>query len=38
MTLHMDVHGDGDAVMLLLHGMGATGAVWRRTTSELALV
>ena len=35
--LHVEVHGDGPATMLLLHGMGATGAVWRGVVAELGM-
>ena len=33
--LHVEVHGDGPTTMLLLHGMGATGAVWRGVVAAL---
>jgi pimeloyl-ACP methyl ester carboxylesterase len=33
--MYVEEYGEGSAAMLLLHGMGATGAVWRRTTTEL---
>ena len=33
--LYVRVDGDGPATMLLLHGMGATGAVWRRVVAAL---
>ena len=33
--LYVEVHGEGPATMLLLHGMGATGAVWRGVVAEL---
>lgn len=35
--IHLEVHGDGPATMLLLHGMGATGAVWRGVVAELGV-
>jgi pimeloyl-ACP methyl ester carboxylesterase len=35
MGLHVDVRGSGAAVLLLLHGMGATGAVWRQAADAL---
>jgi pimeloyl-ACP methyl ester carboxylesterase len=31
--MHVEVSGEGAAAMLLLHGMGATGAVWRRAVA-----
>ena len=34
-SLYVEVDGDGPATMLLLHGMGATGAVWRRVVVAL---
>src|SRR5262245_30293299 len=34
--MHVEVGGDGAAVLVLLHGMGATGAVWRRAVDVLA--
>lgn len=33
--LYVQVDGDGSATMLLLHGMGATGAVWRGVVAAL---
>src|SRR5688572_13506748 len=33
--MHVEVSGEGAAAMLLLHGMGATGAVWRRAVAAL---
>ena len=33
--LYVQVDGDGPATMLLLHGMGATGAVWRGVLAAL---
>src|SRR5262245_38971875 len=35
--LYVEVHGDGPTTMLLLHGMAATGAVWRRVVDVLAV-
>lgn len=35
--LYVEVHGEGPATMLLLHGMGATGAVWRGVVAELGV-
>jgi pimeloyl-ACP methyl ester carboxylesterase len=34
--LYVRVDGDGSAALLLLHGMGATGAVWRGVVAALA--
>ena len=34
--LYVQVDGDGSATLLLLHGMGATGAVWRGVVAALA--
>jgi pimeloyl-ACP methyl ester carboxylesterase len=34
-SVYIEEHGQGDAAMLLLHGIGATGAVWRRAVIEL---
>jgi pimeloyl-ACP methyl ester carboxylesterase len=33
--MHVEAFGAGSQVMLLLHGMGATGAVWRRVVAAL---
>jgi pimeloyl-ACP methyl ester carboxylesterase len=33
--MHVEVTGGGAAAVLLLHGMGATGAVWRRAVAAL---
>jgi pimeloyl-ACP methyl ester carboxylesterase len=33
--MHVEVSGAGDAAIVLLHGMGATGAVWRRVVAAL---
>jgi pimeloyl-ACP methyl ester carboxylesterase len=33
--MHVETLGTGDATIVLLHGMGATGAVWRRVVDEL---
>ncbi len=33
--MYMARHGDGDPVLLLLHGLGATGAVWDGLVSSL---
>ena len=33
--LYVQVDGDGSAALLLLHGMGATGAVWRGVVAAL---
>jgi pimeloyl-ACP methyl ester carboxylesterase len=33
--VYIEERGQGDAAMLLLHGFGATGAVWRRAVIEL---
>ena len=35
MAIHVEVGGAGEDMLLLLHGMGATGAVWRRAVAEL---
>jgi pimeloyl-ACP methyl ester carboxylesterase len=29
MQLYLETHGSGQPVLVLLHGMGANGAVWR---------
>jgi pimeloyl-ACP methyl ester carboxylesterase len=34
-SVYIEERGQGDAAMLLLHGFGATGAVWRRAVVEL---
>lgn len=34
-TLHIRTQGSGDAVLLLLHGLGATGEVWTGLTQRL---
>jgi pimeloyl-ACP methyl ester carboxylesterase len=36
MAMYVEAHGSGPDTLLLLHGMGATGAVWRRVVGELA--
>ena len=33
--MFVEEHGAGDGAIVLLHGFGATGAVWRRTVGEL---
>ncbi len=33
--MHVEQTGDGAAVLLLLHGLGATGAAWRRAVAAL---
>src|SRR5262245_13202427 len=33
--MHVETRGGGVATLVLLHGMGATGAVWRRVIREL---
>jgi pimeloyl-ACP methyl ester carboxylesterase len=33
--VYVEEHGHGDPTLLLLHGFGATGAVWRRVIAEL---
>ena len=33
--MFVEEHGTGDGAIVLLHGFGATGAVWRRTVGEL---
>jgi pimeloyl-ACP methyl ester carboxylesterase len=33
--MHVEINGEGAAALLLLHGMGATGAAWRRTVAAL---